>query len=97
METTIFLALLAGVVHLASGASYACPRCPMECPPLDPASCPFGIVSDTCDCCSVCGKGPGEICSDVEWKCGNGLFCLQGENAPCCYGHCVEKEEMTMH
>ncbi|XP_047492555.1 single insulin-like growth factor-binding domain protein-2 [Penaeus chinensis] len=89
MKTTVLLTLLVGVVHLASGTVYHCPGCPTECPPLDPASCPHGIVTDTCDCCNVCGKGPGEICSDAEWKCGKGLYCLGDRRFPCCYGYCV--------
>ncbi|XP_063585240.1 single insulin-like growth factor-binding domain protein-1 [Penaeus indicus] len=92
METTILLTLLVGVVHLASGVSYFCPSCPSTCPPLDPASCPYGVVTDICDCCDVCGKGPGEVCSDVEWKCGNGSYCLSLPNYPWRYGRCVRKD-----
>ena len=48
-----------------------------QCLPLDPNTCQHGVVKDICECCDVCGKGPGDECGPPG-KCGEGLVCVQG-------------------
>lgn len=47
----------------------------LRCNDIDTSNCEHGIVLDTCYCCHVCGKGPGELCGRVEGNCGEGLVC----------------------
>ncbi|XP_064085505.1 venom protein 302-like [Macrobrachium nipponense] len=54
-------------------------RCPNSAKPED---CPYGIVTDICNCCFVCGQGPGDKCGgfwNVDGKCGTGLECVSPE------------------
>ncbi|XP_068202958.1 venom protein 302-like [Palaemon carinicauda] len=51
-------------------------RCPNS---AKEGECPYGIVTDICDCCFVCGQGPGDKCGgfwNVDGKCGTGLECV---------------------
>ena len=73
------LFLLAFIISAAIATS-----CPYPCNPatqcsvqLDPSSCLYGVVKDVCECCDVCGNGPGDFCGPYG-KCGEGLVCVQG-------------------
>ncbi|GAB6026296.1 hypothetical protein CHUAL_012503 [Chamberlinius hualienensis] len=46
--------------------------------------CQHGIVTDACDCCKVCAKGPGESCGGIfhVGKCGKGMSCVEIVNNP---------------
>ncbi|XP_068202956.1 single insulin-like growth factor-binding domain protein-2 [Palaemon carinicauda] len=51
-------------------------RCPNS---AKEEECPYGIVTDICDCCFVCGQGPGDKCGgvwNIKGKCGTGLECV---------------------
>ena len=65
---------------LAPGTATSCqfPCNPSsQCSHIDLSNCEYGTVKDVCECCSVCGKGPGELCGSYG-KCGDGLICVQG-------------------
>nr|XP_053647391.1 single insulin-like growth factor-binding domain protein-2 [Cherax quadricarinatus] len=51
----------------------------------DPSTlnCTYGTVKDACNCCDVCGQGPGEVCGgpwDIKGRCGVGLKCQKKKN-----------------
>ncbi|XP_042893869.1 insulin-like growth factor-binding protein 7 [Penaeus japonicus] len=72
---TLTILLLAACVIATSGYRLKCNDCAAAtCPSLPRKGCAHGLVSDICDCCSVCGKGPGEKCDEFI-KCGSGLTC----------------------
>ncbi|XP_013787620.1 venom protein 302-like [Limulus polyphemus] len=69
-----------------TGVAYAltCRPCELDkCSPLDPSDCSAGTTTDECRCCTVCGKGEGELC-EGPWhvwrgKCAEGLICVEEE------------------
>ena len=72
------LFLLAFIVSASSAVSCPYPCNPAaQCAQLDPSSCQYGLVKDVCECCDVCGNGPGDLCGPYG-KCGAGLICVQG-------------------
>lgn len=50
-----------------------------HCRYVDISACSHGTVKDQCECCTVCGRGPGEDCGRNEGKCGTGLECVVPE------------------
>ena len=65
------------ICFLVVGATSTCvsPCDPSLCPSRDSLDCPFGIVIDKCDCCDVCGVGPGGACGYPFELCGDNLIC----------------------
>ena len=50
-----------------------------HCPPFDTSPCRFGATLDSCACCTICAKGPGESCGGVwgqRGTCGNTTRCM---------------------
>lgn len=50
-----------------------------QCSHIVTSNCAYGLVLDECGCCSVCGKGPGQLCGgidNIEGRCGPGLECV---------------------
>ncbi|XP_027221413.1 insulin-like growth factor-binding protein-related protein 1 [Penaeus vannamei] len=74
MKTLPLLLLLACACATTSGFSVRCSPCDeVDCGP-PPADCKYGLVKNVCNCCYICGKGPGEDCDPVK-KCAPGLYC----------------------
>ncbi|XP_018008467.1 insulin-like growth factor-binding protein 7 [Hyalella azteca] len=75
-----------GIILLAtiwSAEGFPCQGCHQySCQPIKLSRCKWGIGPDTCGCCQVCLKGPGEMCggSGGSWspsgQCGRGLHCM---------------------
>ncbi|KAK8745230.1 hypothetical protein OTU49_000521 [Cherax quadricarinatus] len=45
-----------------------------------PTRCQYGMEMDACHCCTVCKKGPREVCGgpfDIDGHCGYGLVCYK--------------------
>ena len=62
---------------LVGASSLNCFTPCQNCDSLTPGGCPYGLVDDTCFCCTVCGLGPGEDCGDEIGFCGRGLECYK--------------------
>nr|XP_053647259.1 venom protein 302-like [Cherax quadricarinatus] len=83
MNTVILLCLLSLAVTSCLGLS--CLPCDksLHCRDPNTLECPWGIVTDLCNCCPVCGKGPGKMCGgpwNINGKCGRCLVCKQKNN-----------------
>ena len=59
-----------------------CGLCDPSSCPVPPSNCLAGLVSDSCDCCKVCGKTEGQLCDHPDLptsvkagKCGDHLEC----------------------
>ncbi|XP_071521505.1 single insulin-like growth factor-binding domain protein-2 [Panulirus ornatus] len=69
----LFLLLL---THRSLGLSCACVA--EEC--QLPSQCLYGVEMDACRCCTVCMKGPGDVCGGlftIDGNCGRGLYCYK--------------------
>ena len=77
LNTKLAYLLLASVLGLSASSATSCVHpCPAaQCTQVDPSSCPYGLVKDVCECCDVCGNGPGQLCG-ANGKCGEGLICV---------------------
>lgn len=64
---------------LADVHSFGCdfPCVKEDCEIVRPESCRYGVVNDTCLCCTVCGEEPGRDCGDTIGFCGKGLECFK--------------------
>ncbi|XP_047489685.1 single insulin-like growth factor-binding domain protein-2 [Penaeus chinensis] len=70
-----FFLCLGGV---SGAATPPCPPCQNALCPEPPDACRYGAVKDACSCCSVCAKGPGELCSLPASPCASDLSCQLG-------------------
>lgn len=50
-----------------------------HCLGVDVGACSYGTVKDRCECCTICGHGPGHDCGDFDGKCGDGMECVVPE------------------
>ena len=78
LDISYFRLLL--LVYFVSVSATSCPfpcNPAVQCSHIDLSNCEHGIVKDVCECCDVCGKGPGDFCGGYG-KCGEGLICVQG-------------------
>ncbi|XP_048826463.1 insulin-like growth factor-binding protein 7 [Brienomyrus brachyistius] len=79
-------ALAASLTYVAAASAEvqrSCEPCePSLCKPLPAGGCKFGIVSDSCGCCSACAAGEGENCAgrgSAYPRCAPGLECKKSD------------------
>lgn len=78
VRTQCLLLLLSCLLVRVSSFTCPWPCIPEQhCTEIDTSACRYGIVLDSCYCCRVCGKGPGEVCGLQQGNCGNGLECVK--------------------
>ncbi|XP_018008452.1 venom protein 302 [Hyalella azteca] len=71
-------AFLFGNIWSAAGLTCACDKA--SCASVPPDACPWGVGMDSCFCCQVCLKGPGQTCGgpwNIKGRCGDGLECVR--------------------
>lgn len=84
-----FLLASAVQARLLRKRQTTCPEVcePSRCPPV---SCYYGVVRDSCGCCSVCATGEGDLCGEHgDRACGEGLVCNYPSEKRRLHGYCV--------
>lgn len=80
VQRTSCLLLLATVVTV-SCLSCPAPCTPESCSSIDISNCSYGTVKDACECCDVCGRGPGDPCGEggatFYGRCGDDMTCTK--------------------
>ena len=80
--------LLVGALALFNCPRPPLPRCPHSlCPEIDNSTCRHGVITDICDCCTVCGIGPGDYCGLKQGHCDFGTQCFCGAGLKCEVGY----------
>ncbi|XP_060707623.1 insulin-like growth factor-binding protein 7 [Hemiscyllium ocellatum] len=94
MSLQLLVGLLLAVGLGAEGKTVRteCPPCVLsKCPALLPGGCPFGELSDSCGCCTVCAAGQGAPCGGREsryGRCAPGFECVRSGNKRRGRGRC---------
>ncbi|XP_027226464.2 serine protease HTRA1 isoform X2 [Penaeus vannamei] len=77
-DSRILLFFFFSCLAVVSVANPPCPPCQNALCPESTDECRYGTVKDACLCCSVCAKGPGELCNLPEAPCTSDLSCQLG-------------------